>query len=408
MEDPSLSVLIVDDDPTTTAVLRGLLRNLGAELACTVTSVGTGKAAREEFRRGSHQLVLLDYLLPDEDGLTLLAAIHALPESRRPVVVMLTGAGNEQVAVEAMKLGAKDYMVKTALSPLALRRAIVGALERRRLEARLAEYTDQLKRHNEKLEADLAMARGVQQALLPEHYPEFPPGAGPERTRLRFSHRWIPCHQVAGDFFSVFPVSEQAAGVFQCDVMGHGVRAALITMHLRGLLGELQPLAGEPGAFLTELNGRLQRLLSRVGDMVFVTAVYLVVDAAAGEIRLANAGHPTPLHLQRNRGQVSPCSQPDGPGPALGLMPEFNYDAVKRPLAPGDAVLLFTDGLYEVAGADGEEFGQARLRKAVTGRLTQDTASLLDGVLAEVQQHSPTGQTGLPDDVCLVAVDFAG
>lgn len=408
METPPISVLIVDDDPTTTAMLRGLLRNLGDGLSCTATHAGTGKAAREEFKRGQHQLVLLDYLLPDEDGLSLLAAIHALPAAQRPVVIMLTGAGNEQVAVEAMKLGARDYIVKTALSPLALRRAITGALDRHRLEERLVEYTAQLQRHNAKLEADLAMARGVQQALLPEHYPAFPPDAGPDRSRLRFSHRWLPCHQVAGDFFSVLPVSAHVAGVFQCDVMGHGVRAALITMHLRGLLTELQALAGDPGAFLSELNRRLQLLLSRVGDLVFVTAVYVVVDAAAAEIRLANAGHPTPLHLQRRSGQVTACAQPDGPGPALGLMPEFTYETVQRPLAAGDAVLLFTDGLYEVAGVDGDEFGQARLSQAVAARLSQETGNLLDGLLADVQKHCPTGQDGLPDDVCLVAVDFTG
>jgi serine phosphatase RsbU (regulator of sigma subunit) len=78
------------------------------------------------------------------------------------------------------------------------------------------------------------------------------------------------------------------------------------------------------------------------------------------------------------------------------------------PLAAGDAVLLYTDGIYEVEGADGEEFGQTRLRAAVTARLGQKTAPLLDGLLADVEAWRPPGLEGLPDDVCLLAVDHVG
>jgi serine phosphatase RsbU (regulator of sigma subunit) len=407
MDNPPIPVLIVDDDPTITAILRGLLRNLGTDLVCAATCVATGRAAREEFQRGPYQLVLLDYLLPDDDGLALLAAINELPDERRPVVIMLTGAGSEQVAVEAMKLGAKDYMVKTAVNLPALRRAIVGALERHRLEERLAESTAQLQRHNAQLEADLAMAREVQQALLPQHYPEFPAGGEPGTSRLRFCHRWIPSHKVAGDFFAVFPVSATAAGVFLCDVMGHGVRAALITTLLRGLLREHQALAGDPGVFFGEMNTKLKGLLERAGDLVFVTAVYLVVDAVSGEVRLVNAGHPAPLQLRRSAVVVEPWLAAGGPGPALGLIPEFAYDTTRHQLAAGDTLLLLTDGLFEVEGAGGEEFGQGRLRQAAASRLTQATPELLDGLLADVQGFRPAGATGsLPDDVCLVAVDF--
>lgn len=408
MDNPSIPVLIVDDDPTTAAMLRGLLRNLGEGLMCVPTWVGTGAAAREEFKRGVHQLVLLDYLLPDEDGLSLLAVLGQLPERQRPVVIMLTGAGSEQVAVEAMKLGAKDYMVKTALNLPSLRRAIAGALERRRLEERLAESTAQLQRQHAQMEADLKMAREVQQALLPQSYPSFPASATPGASRLRFCHRWIPSHQVAGDFFTVIPLSDHAAGVFLCDVMGHGVRAALITTHLRGLLRGQQAQADDPGALLGALNRRLQALLARVGDLVFVTAAYAVIDLQAGELRLANAGHPAPLHLQRGVGCVTPCLLPGGPGPALGLLPDFTYGTERRPLAAGDAVLLFTDGVYEAEDGRGEEFGQKRLRESISDRLAQPTPQVLDGLLADVQAHreAPAGEP-LPDDVCLVGVDCA-
>lgn len=405
MSEPPISVLIVDDDQMMAALLRGLLRNLGEGHACTSTWVATGAAAREEFRRGGHQLVLLDYLLPDEDGLALLAALQELPEAERPPVIMLTGGGSEAVAVEAMKRGARDYIVKSAMNLTTLRRAITGALARHRLEEQLARSTAELRNKDAQMEADLAMAREVQQALLPQHYPGFPPGAG--ESRLIFAHRWIPSHKVAGDFFTVFAVDERRAGVFLCDVMGHGVRAALITALLRGLLREQQARAGEPGAFLGELNRALKAMLERVGDLVFVTAVYLVVDSVSGEARVANAGHPLPLWLRREAEVVAPCQLPDGPGPALGLIPDATYDTAVFPLAPGDALLVFTDGVFEVEGSDGEEFGQGRLRAAVAAQLKQPTVQLLDGVLASVQAFRPEGAGAtLPDDVCLVAVDY--
>ncbi len=407
MEPSPIPVLIVDDDPTITALLRGLLRNLGEGLVCVPTCVATGAAARVEFQRGSYQLVLLDYLLPDDDGLALLDAVSALPEKRRPAVIMLTGSGSEQVAVEAMKRGARDYMVKTAVNLPALRRVISGALQRHRLEERLAESTAELHRYHAQLEADLTMAREVQEALLPHQYPVFPAGAARGCSRLHFCHLWVPSHKVAGDFFSVFPVTDTVAGVFLCDVMGHGVRAALITTLLRGLLREHHALAGDPGAFLSELNRELKALLERAGELVFVTAVYLVVDPEAGEVRLANAGHPAPLILRRSAGDVVSCTAPDGPGPALALLPEFAFETTRHPLAVGDTLLAFTDGVFEIESASGEEFGQNRLRAAVAARLALPTAQLLDGLLAEVKAYraAPAG-AGLPDDVALLGVDF--
>lgn len=407
MDTSPIPVLIVDDDPTVSAMLRELLRNLGNDMTCTPTCVATGRAAREELRRGTCQLVLLDYMLPDDDGLALLGAVNELSVDRRPVVIMLTGAGNEQVAVEAMKLGASDYMVKTALNLPALRRAIRGALERQRLEEQLAKSTAELRRHHAQLEADLSMAREVQQALLPQYYPTFPADAEPGRSRLRFCHRWIPSHKVAGDFFAIFPVSSAVAGVFLCDVMGHGVRAALITALLRGLLREHAALAGDPGRFFTELNTRLKTLLGRAGDLVFVTAVYFTVDSATGEVQLVNAGHPAPLLLRRSAGVVERCLGAAGPGPALGLIPESTYETTRHQLTAGDTLLLLTDGVFEVEGPAGEEFGQERLRAAAASRLTQATSELLDGLLTDVQAFRAADATGaLSDDVCLVTVDF--
>jgi serine phosphatase RsbU (regulator of sigma subunit) len=402
-----MSVLIVDDDPMIAAMLEQVIRHLDKGFVCESVWAEKGAAARRELKKRRFQLVLLDYMLPDEDGLAVLAAINALPVSERPVVIMLTGEGNEQVAVQAMKMGATDYIAKPVLNFPALRRSIVTALEHHLLEEKLARSTEELRRKNLEMDADLALARGVQLALLPQSYPVFPAGVPLDRSALQFCHRWIPSEKVAGDLFDVFPVGENAVGIFLFDVMGHGVRAALVTALLRGLVREQLQLADRPGMFLAAINRGLQTLLGQTGDLVFVTAAYVVVDATSGKVNLASAGHPAPLLLRRRAGVVASLAQPEGPGPALGLLPETIYDGLETLLGPGDAVLLFTDGLFEAANVSGEQFGRSRLLAAVEARLAQPTPLLIDAVLADILTFQAAGTIGFEDDVCLVAVDRA-
>lgn len=400
-------MLIVDDDPTIAALLQQIVRQLGNGWVCEPVWADRGVLARAQLKQRRFQLVLLDYMLPDEDGLAVLTAINALPPSDRPVVIMLTGAGNEQVAVAAMKMGVRDYFAKPVVDFTALRRSIISALEHHRLEEKLAQSTEELRRKNLEMDSDLALARGVQQALLPQSYPVFPVGAAIEDSALQFCHRWIPSEKVAGDLFDVFPVGENGAGIFLFDVMGHGVRAALVTALLRGLVHEEMQLADRPGKLLERINRSLLTLLGQTGDLVFVTAIYVVIDAGTGTMRLANAGHPAPFHLQRRRGTVVPLTGADEPGPALGLLGDTIYEETLATLDPGDALLLFTDGLFEAANGAGDEFGRKRLADALASRLALATPALIDALLADIQAFRATETKAFEDDVCVVAVDRA-
>lgn len=407
MPQSPIPVLIVDDDPMLGAVLQGLFRNIGEGVRCTAKWVRTGAAALEETRTGNWALMLLDYQLSDMNGLSVLDELNAMPERLRPSVIMLTAGGSEHVAVEAMKRGVKDYLVKSGLHLPELRRAILSALDRRHLEDRLAESTAELRRKNSQMEADLAMARQVQMALLPHQYPVAPAGVSAEHSLVRFCHRWIPSSAVAGDFFAVLPVVPMSAAVLLCDVMGHGVRAALVAALIHGLVREHRSLAGNPERFLSELNRGLQGMLERAGDLVFVTAVYLVVDVSRGEMKLANAGHPHPLLLRKDGSVEQVLVGADGSGPALGMIPDEHYQAATVSLKPGDRVFVFTDGLYEAADATGEEFGQERLQAALGARATLATPLLLDSLLEAVKAFgSSETSTGFADDICVMGVDF--
>jgi phosphoserine phosphatase RsbU/P len=394
-----ISLLIVDDDPVFAQFVRQLVLSLGGELPCAPQWADSPEKAMAELDRNTYDLMLLDYNLPGADGLQVLAQIRALPPERQPAVIMLTGSGNETVAVEAMKRGARDYLLKAGLDMPALLRALRSALTQKQL-------ADQIARYNAQTRADLEMARHLQLSLLPASYPCFPRSASPADSALRFCHRFYPASELAGDFFSVLALSDTQAGVFICDVMGHGVRSALVTAMIRALVDDAALRTADPGQFLCEINRRLAGLLKPADGPMFATAFYLVADAANGWLRYATAGHPPPLHLQRHAGLIAPLRVSPHGGPALGFFGDTTYATGECPLAADDVILLFTDGLFEVTSADGEEeYGQERLLDAARQHLNLSPLELCDALIAGVRTFA--GGAALSDDVCLLSVEIA-
>lgn len=267
--------------------------------------------------------------------------------------------------------------------------------------ARLEASRQEIAEKNRQMEEDLQMAREVQLAMQSKNHAP----AASDRLSLRIAHRFQPAHGVSGDFFEVLRFSDCVVGVLVCDVMGHGVRSALVTAMVRAMLEPLRPLANDPGALLTRLNRDLTRMLRQAGSMIFVTAAYVVIDLEAGRMRYAQAGHPTPLRtVTQDRAVRSLACSPDTEGPALGLLDEFAFSATEELVAAGDRVILFTDGVFEAAGPDGVEFGLARLADALAGRLDAPLEPMLAALLAEVTDHCE----GVPfaDDVCIVAMEI--
>lgn len=259
---------------------------------------------------------------------------------------------------------------------------------------------------NRRMEEELQLAREVQQALLPRVHPSFPPGAPPEESVIRFAHRYLPIGGLAGDFFQIFPVSDTAAGVLVCDVMGHGVRSALVTAVLRGMVEEERRSAHDPGTFLGRLNAALTQIIAQVEVTTFVTAQYMVIDTAAQTLSYASAAHPRPVWLSRATGRAGRL--PDPPpkrGPVLGLIPEARYTTGTRPLADIDAVVLFTDGIYETDNTACDNCPEDLFLSFFTKRIHEPIGQILDGVLADALAFAE-GKHFI-DDVCLVAAEIA-
>lgn len=263
------------------------------------------------------------------------------------------------------------------------------------VEARqsLERLASELARKNHEMEEEMNLAREVQQALIPEDLP----GLKRATRSLSFQHLYRPASELAGDFFEVLAIDEERIGFLVCDVMGHGVRSALIVSMLRGLIEKQVSTAVEPPEFLSGLNEGLCHLLEESGITLFATAVYGVVDLEKNVVDLALAGHPSPVAVfDDGVRQLMPPKE--ARGPALGIIPEARYGSVTADLTGLKRMICFTDGLVEAENAAGEAFGIDRLIEQVErgGRMDK----LLDRLERSGAEFSGAGQFN--DDVCLL------
>lgn len=402
-EQAQVKVLLIEDNPGDARLIELMVENAGGGFFQLEHFERLGAGLRR-LQEDGFGLVLLDLSLPDSRGLATFMQSHA----RAPgiPIIVLSGLNDTAVAVQAVHEGAQDFLIKGQVDGQLLVRAMRYAIERKRMTEQLGRYAEELRSKNAQLEADFNMAREIQEIFLPHQYPTFPQWVAPEESALRFAHRYLPAAAVGGDFFDVFAITGTTAGMFICDVMGHGMRAALVTAIMRGLLEELMPVAADAGKFLTEINRSLHAILRRTREPFLATAFYLVADIESGELRFANAGHPSPIRVRSGNDHVELLKSWDPRhGPALGLFEKAVYPACRAPLAEHDRFLLFTDGLFEVDNIDHEEYGIDRLLSCVRRGSWLSSPELLDAILADVRRFSRSRE--FDDDVCVVAMDVS-
>ncbi|MEZ0388399.1 MAG: SpoIIE family protein phosphatase [Verrucomicrobium sp.] len=442
-----VSVLIAEDSPTQAMRLQFFLEKQG----CRVTSAHNGKEALDRLKENQPALVITDINMPEMDGYELCRRIKDSPGYEKVPVILLTALSDPKDILRGLECGADNFVVKPyseeflltrvkhVLANLELRQTSAGQVtevyfagqkykinsgrtpsmdlllstyemalqknqELSRAKNRLEQQAGLLREKNAEMEADLEMARELQSAFLPRHYPVFPAAASPERSAIQFCHRYATTTELGGDFFDILRLSDTQAGIFICDVMGHGVRAALVTAIIRGLVEELGSAASDPGRFLTEINRSLCSILHQTVTPLFASAFYLVVDTAAASLEWANAGHPAPFHLRRSASETRRLEIiGQRPQPVLGLIDTITYPASRSSVEAGDLVMLFTDGLYELESAEGLYYDSELLMGATHQKAHLTTPALFDALLTELRHLSATGE--FTDDMCLVGMD---
>ncbi|GAB5537760.1 MAG: hypothetical protein Rubg2KO_40090 [Rubricoccaceae bacterium] len=252
----------------------------------------------------------------------------------------------------------------------------------------------------ERLARELALAREVQERLLPQSLPVI--------SGLDLAATEHPAREVGGDYFDAVALSDDCAGVLVADVSGKGAAAAFYMAEMKGIFQAGSRLTRSPGAFLAQANEALSPSLQRGA---FVSATYAVIDAETGTVSLARAGHcPAILARDPDRSDGGRWLL-RGDGLAIGLdrrgtlfRQTLREQTVQ--LAPGDALVLFTDGLVEARNMDGEEFGYDRLADAVARHRCTRAGTLRDALLHDVGQW--VGDREFDDDVTIFVITWPG
>ncbi len=240
------------------------------------------------------------------------------------------------------------------------------------------------------LQQELATARQIQFSILPHD----PPAA----TRLAIATRYLPMTEVAGDFFDFAKVDTERCGFLIADVSGHGVPAALVAAMVKVAFQAQACHRETPEQVLAGMNEMLGHRLERQ----FVTAGYAFIDTTAGKLRYAGAGHP-PLYILSGGGEVQELF---AKGLMLGPFPEAEYSGVEQDLAPGDRILMYTDGIVETFNQQDEEFGEERLKNLLCTGTELSAEEMADRLLLETKAWAGIGEgDSLEDDLTLIVID---
>jgi sigma-B regulation protein RsbU (phosphoserine phosphatase) len=389
-----------------------LLRTLVEILPCRIfvkNQTGQLQLTNEAYRRAitsvadDHVIVgrTLSELIPPERGVQAAIDDHVVLKQGQAIINREqrdATSGNHDRWVLLSKVPLRDGTGEI--------RGLVGMAAditvQKEAEAQAIRARQKLEDQNRQMEAELAVARDLQRELMQSGLRNVnevlkrPKGSYPLVSLF-----YEPSERLAGDFVHAVALSPTRLGILVCDVMGHGVRAALVTALIRGLAGDQRMKDLTPGEILERLNSRLCTLLDQPVMPRFVTALFAAIDLQTGCLSLANAGHPWPL-LQRTGGGVE-IVQAGLSDPALGLIADATYATTTHSVARGGRLLLLTDGWLEEPNFAGEEFGLARLSERLSSA-PPEPAQALQYLADALQRHSTSPRC--QDDLCAVMVQI--
>ncbi|MEW5726312.1 MAG: SpoIIE family protein phosphatase, partial [Pseudomonadota bacterium] len=243
------------------------------------------------------------------------------------------------------------------------------------------------------LRQELDFARELQLSSLPQVFPPFP-----DRNEFQIHAAMVPAKEVGGDFYDFFLIDRTHLAFVIGDASGKGVPAAMFIAIARSLIKAVAPLSGSPGECMAFVN---TMLAADNPQTLFATCFYAVLDTTTGEVAFCNAGHPPPMIL---RGGRTVEAIRDVSGVALGVMEDLEYETGSFSLAPGDVVLLYTDGVTEAQDSAEKLYDEPRLMETYGGLGGLDPSEVIGRVQASVEEF--VGDAPQFDDITMLTLRF--
>jgi len=354
-------LLIADDQPDLIDALRLLLKDQSIE----VSAVCSPEAALAAIAANSFDLLLMDLNYTGDttsgrEGFDLLSRVQAV-DSMLPVIVM-TGWGSVDLAVEAMRRGVRDFVQKP--------------WDNHQLLATLRNEIDEGRARRQRIaleRRELEEARRIQRKLLPSVLPQL--------SGCELAASWQPASGVGGDCYDAIPFGRTRLGISIADVVGKGIPAALLMSNLQAAVRAFATGAALPAEICHQVN---RILCGHIAEGRFISFFYCLFDEEVSLLTYANAGHYPPVLVHKD-GQVERLGVG---GAVLGVFPDGAYEQGQTTLCEGDRLVLYTDGITEVTNAAEEEFGEARLVDLVVENRACSAPALQARLAETVSQFS--------------------
>ena len=246
-------------------------------------------------------------------------------------------------------------------------------------------------KENERIQKEMEIAETVQKNLLPRRAPEFP--------GIELAGRCIPAKEVGGDYYDFFPNQNGGVGILVADVSGHSISSGIMMAITRGLLQSEAVHEKSPGRLLYDINRSLYSDL--VSSELFITMAYFSYNPQTRELAFANGGH-NPSVLLRSNGEEPELL--DAEGMAVGFLEDVDFEEKNTKLAPGDLLVLYTDGLIEAENRDGVQFGMPRFLDLLKEMNHRPAEEIIENLYRAGIEHigGKDPQTSQQDDITLV------
>lgn len=389
MHNTSAKLLIIDDDEVVRTSLAAYLEDSGFN----VLQAGNGLQGLQVFEQEHPDLIICDLRMPQVDGLELIRRINQL-ETDTPVIVV-SGAGVMSDAVEALRLGAADYLIKPLEDLAVLEHSVRRALDRHALRLENQRYREELEAANRELQASLHLlqedqnaGRQVQMNMLPVT-PWTVDG-------LHFAHQIIPSLYLSGDFVDYFRVDERRIAFYLADVSGHGASSAFVTVLLKfmttRLLYESRRGGTLPEFKPSEVLGHINRGLINCKLGKHVTMLGGVIDEESGKLTYSIGGH-LPLPVLYSEGQAHYLT---GRGLPVGLFEEATYEDQVMDLPALFSLTLMSDGILDLLPGD-----TLKEKEAALPEIVQAAGGSLDGLK---KAFGLANLGDMPDDIALLVL----
>jgi len=375
---PKKDILIVDDTPANLRLLSKMLSEQGYQ----VRPVPDGPLALAAVRAEPPDLILLDIMMPEMSGYEVCEHLKADAQTRDIPIIFISALDATQDKIKAFTVGGVDYVTK----PFQFEEVLA------RVETHLAlrELQKQLQDANEKMERELALAGEVQASFLPRELADIP--------GWQLAVMLKPSRETSGDFYDVNLLPNGRLEILVADVVDKGAGAALY-MALSWTL--LRTYAAEyPTQPELVLNAVNRRILADTRTDQFVTVFYGILDPVTGTLVYANAGHCPPYLISAQHGQD--VQELVRTGVPLGILEDRTWEREVVQLAPGDALVLYTDGITEAQNEQSMFYGEDRLLESARASLGRPAESIRDAIVADV--HRFVGNAPQFDDIALAVV----